>query len=84
VEISLKFTFSTSQGQDHFERTHECVTFWLDSGLKQHFEALAEEQGLAKSMLLDEAISDVVRKFEHPEANAATPARIAALEAEVQ
>jgi hypothetical protein len=51
--------------------------------LKQHFEALAEEQGLAKSMLLDEAISDVVRKFEHPEANAATPARIAALEAEV-
>jgi hypothetical protein len=52
--------------------------------LKQHFEDLAEEQGLAKSMLLDEAISDIVRKFEHPEANAATPARIAALEAEVQ
>jgi len=51
--------------------------------LKQRFEDLAEEQGLAKSTLFDEAISDVVRKFEHPEANAVTPARIAALEAEV-
>jgi Ribbon-helix-helix domain len=51
--------------------------------LKQRFEALADEQGIAKSTLLDEAISDLLAKVEHPEATA-TPTQVAALENEVQ
>ncbi len=71
------------RGSQAFEKTHERITLWLDSGLKQRFEALADEQGVAKSTLLDEAISDLLAKVEHPEATA-TPAQIAALENEVQ
>lgn len=53
------------RGAQAFEKTHERVTYWLDRGLKQQFEALAEEQGTAKSGLLDEAIADLLAKY-HP------------------
>ena len=46
------------RGNQAFEKTHERITLWLDSQLKQRFEALAYGQGVAKSTLLDEAISD--------------------------
>ena len=52
------------RGSQAFEKTHERITLWLDKGLKQRFEALAEEQGKAKSTLLDEAIADLLRKYE--------------------
>ncbi len=52
------------RGSQAFEKTHERITLWLDSGLKQRFEALAEEQGAAKSTLLDEAISDLLAKYQ--------------------
>jgi predicted DNA-binding protein len=55
------------RGAQAFEKTHERITLWIDSALKQQFEALADEQGMAKSTLLDEAISDVLEKYEHPE-----------------
>jgi Ribbon-helix-helix domain len=51
------------RGAQAFERTHERITLWLDKGLKERFEALAEEQGIAKSALLDEAISDLLKKY---------------------
>jgi ribbon-helix-helix protein len=76
-------TAQKKRKKERFEQTHERVTLWLDRGLKHQFEALAEEQGIAKSTLLDEAISDLLRKAEHPEA-AAAPARMADLEAEVR
>ena len=53
------------RGAQAFERTHERITLWIDSTLKQQFEALAEERGLAKSTLLDEAIADLLAKY-HP------------------
>jgi predicted transcriptional regulator len=70
------------RGAQAFEKTHERITLWIDSDLKRRFEALADEQGIAKSTLLDEAISDLLRKSEHPEV-AVTPAHLADLENEV-
>lgn len=52
------------RGAQAFERTHERITLWLDKGLKQRFEALADEQGIAKATLLDEAISDLLKKHQ--------------------
>jgi hypothetical protein len=52
------------RGKQAFEKTHERITLWIDSTLKQRFEALAAEQGAAKSTLLDEAISDLLKKYE--------------------
>ena len=52
------------RGKQAFEKTHERITLWIDSGLKQRFEALADEQGIAKSTLLDEAITDLLAKYE--------------------
>jgi predicted DNA-binding protein len=61
--VPSTFTFTSTQtthrkrGAQSFEKTHERITLWIDKGLKQRFEALAEEQGRAKSTLLDEAIA---------------------------
>lgn len=52
------------RGAQAFERTHERITLWLDKGLKQRFDALADEQGTAKAALLDEAIADLLRKHQ--------------------
>lgn len=52
------------RGKQAFEKTHERITLWIDSGLKQRFEALADDQGIAKSTLLDEAITDLLKKYE--------------------
>lgn len=51
------------RGDQAFEKTHERVTLWLDKGLKRRFEALAT-QGFAKSTLLDEAITDLLKKYQ--------------------
>jgi predicted transcriptional regulator len=71
------------RGNQAFEKTHERITLWLDSDLKQRFESLADEQGVAKSTLLDEAISDLLAKYDHPEVTV-TSAQIATMEDEIQ
>ena len=71
------------RGTQAFEKTHGRITLWIDSNLKQRFEALADEQGVAKSTLLDEAVSDLLAKYEHPEV-AIAAAHVADLENEVQ
>jgi ABC-type nitrate/sulfonate/bicarbonate transport system substrate-binding protein len=69
---TITYTSTLSQvkhrkrGAQAFEKTHERITLWINSELKQRFEALADEQGEAKSTLLDEAISDLLNKYEHP------------------
>lgn len=66
---TFTYTYSKStqrkRGAQAFERTHERITLWIDRNLKQQFEALADEQGTAKSGLLDEAIADLLAKY-HP------------------
>ncbi|GAC1349312.1 MAG: hypothetical protein NVSMB27_21260 [Ktedonobacteraceae bacterium] len=52
------------RGAQAFEKTHERITLWIDKGLKQRFEKLADEQNAAKATLLNEAIRDLVRKYE--------------------
>ena len=86
---TVTYTSTSSQakhrkrGKQAFEKTHERITLWIDSGLKQRFESLADEQGVAKSTLLDEAIGDLLAKYEHPEV-AIAAAHVADLENEIE
>jgi hypothetical protein len=68
---SSTFTSTSSQqpakrhrGDLAFEKTHERVTLWLDKGLKRRFEALAVREGASKSTLLDEAVRDLLHKYD--------------------
>lgn len=66
---TLPSTFTSTsthrkRGKQAFEKTHERITLWIDSGLKERFEQLADEQGIAKSTLLDEAITDLLEKYQ--------------------
>jgi predicted transcriptional regulator len=45
-----------------FEKTHERITLWLDKKLKEQFEQLADEEGISKTALLNEAVADVLKK----------------------
>jgi hypothetical protein len=51
------------RGDMAFEKTHERITLWLQKSYKRQFEALAEKEGVAKSTLLDEAIRDLIEKY---------------------
>jgi hypothetical protein len=52
------------RGAQAFEHTHERITLWIDKQLKQRFEDLAGEQGTSKTQLLNEAIGDLLKKYE--------------------
>ena len=68
--VPSTFTFTSTQtahrkrGAQSFEKTHERVTLWLDKGLKRRFEALAVREGASKSTLLDEAVRDLLHKYD--------------------
>lgn len=47
-----------------FETTHERITLWIDKQLKQDFEDLAYDRNLSKSALLNEAIAELLKKYE--------------------
>jgi len=72
VTPTLSSTFTSTlpqivhrkRGAQAFEKTHERITLWIDRGLKQQFETLAEEQGVAKTTLLNEAINDLLKKYQ--------------------
>ena len=59
-------TYSHSQqrkrGTQAFEKTHERITLWIDKGLKQQLDALSNDEGIAKSTLLNEAVADLLKK----------------------
>jgi Ribbon-helix-helix protein, copG family len=50
------------RGAQAFEKTHERITLWLDKKLKEQFEQLADEEGISKTALLNEAVADVLKK----------------------
>ncbi len=50
------------RGNQAFEKTHQRFTGWIDKNLKQKFEKLAQEEGVSKTSLLNEAIADLLRK----------------------
>ena len=49
-------------GNKAFEKTHERFTGWMDKQLKKQFVKLAQEEGVSKTSLLNEAIADLLRK----------------------
>ena len=51
------------RGTQAFEKTYQRFTGWIDKSLKQQFEKLADEQGVSKTSLLNEAIADLLRKY---------------------
>lgn len=63
---STQVTPRRHRGALAFEKTHERVTLWLDKSYKRRLDALAEEEGIAKSTLLDEAIRDLLVKYNVP------------------
>lgn len=52
------------KGEQAFERTHVRFTVWVDKSLKQSFEDIASQREKPKTTLLNEAIADLVRKYE--------------------
>jgi hypothetical protein len=50
------------RGEQTFEKTHERFTSWMDKRLKAAFEQLAEDEEASKTVLLNEAIADLLKK----------------------
>lgn len=47
-----------------FESTHERITLWMDKQLKQQFEDLAYRRELSKTALINEAVAELLQKYE--------------------
>jgi hypothetical protein len=50
------------RGNKAFEKTHERFTGWMDKQLKKQFTKLAQDEGVSKTSLLNEAIADLLKK----------------------
>jgi hypothetical protein len=50
------------RGEQTFEKTHERFTSWMDKRLKAAFEQLVVDEEVSKTVLLNEAIADLLRK----------------------
>ncbi len=50
------------RGSQAFEKTHERFTSWMDKRLKAAFEQLADDEETSKTVLLNEAIADLLKK----------------------
>ncbi len=50
------------RGNKAFEKTHERFTGWMDKQLKKQLVNLAEDKGVSKTSLLNEAIADLLKK----------------------
>ncbi len=57
-----EYTSLRKRGNKAFEKTHERFTGWMDKQLKKQLVNLAQEQGVSKTSLLNEAIADLLRK----------------------
>jgi len=60
---SNEFQPLRKRGSKAFEKTHQRFTGWLDKHLKQQFEKLAEDKGVSKTSLFNEALADLLRKY---------------------
>lgn len=61
-------TYTSTQPRRHhgelaYEKTHMRITHWLDNGLVRKLNALAKREGTSKSTLFDEAIRDLLEKY---------------------
>jgi len=62
-QTSNPFHSLRKRGNQAFEKTHQRFTGWIDKNLKQQLEKLAEERGVSKTSLLNEALADLLRKY---------------------
>jgi hypothetical protein len=63
-EVRRKPGLRRKRGGQSFEKTHERITLWIDKGLKYAFDDLAHKLEIPKTTLLNEAISDLLKKYE--------------------
>lgn len=61
--ILNEFPSLRKRGYKAFEKTHERYTGWMDKQLKKQFVNLAQDKGVSKTSLLNEAIADLLRKY---------------------
>jgi len=57
-----EYTSLRKRGNKAFEKTHERFTGWMDKQLKKQLVNLAQDKGVSKTSLLNEAIADLLRK----------------------
>jgi hypothetical protein len=60
-----KYPSLRKRGNKAFEKTHERFTGWMDKQLKKQFTKLAQDEGVSKTSLLNEAIADLLKKHMH-------------------
>lgn len=60
--IPNEFPSLRKRGNKAFEKTHERFTAWMDKQLKKQFVTLAQDEGVSKTSLLNEAIADLLIK----------------------
>src|SRR5919199_890818 len=52
-----------NRGNLAFDKTHDRLTVWINKALKREFEALANDRGISKTALINEAVADLLRKY---------------------
>ncbi len=60
--IKKEYPSLRKRGNKAFEKTHERFTGWMDKQLKKQLVNLAEDKGVSKTSLLNEAIADLLKK----------------------
>ena len=60
--IQNEYPSLRKRGNKAFEKTHERFTGWMDKQLKKQLVKLAQDKGVSKTSLLNEAIADLLRK----------------------
>ncbi len=62
LHIQKEYQSLRNRGNKAFEKTHERYTGWMDKQLKKQLVRLAQDEGVSKTSLLNEAIADLLRK----------------------
>ncbi len=62
LPIQKEYPSVRKRGSKAFEKTHERFTGWMDKQLKKQLVKLAQDEGVSKTSLLNEAIADLLRK----------------------
>jgi ribbon-helix-helix protein len=60
---SMQSTPRRHRGELAYEKTHRRITHWLENSLDRKLNALAEKEGVSKSTLFDEAVRDLLEKY---------------------
>ncbi len=63
LPIQTEYSSLRKRGNKAFEKTHERYTGWMDKQLKKQLVRLAQDKGVSKTSLLNEAIADLLKKY---------------------